>query len=177
MTDPDRIYTKGETFLLPVTIDQTAPPDRDGEVRVTIDPTPDDEYVYVPASALLPPDRTWTAPKGFRIIPTDDWTKGQEWWPLTYPTTYTPWTHPPVRADRTHIMVRDTPATERVPWHTAVGRTLPDGRTVVKAGITSGMYVHGAVSPDDGDSTAPRWYPADADGTVEVLTITREVSP
>lgn len=168
MTDTDRIYTKGETFLLPVTIDRTAHPGKDGGVCVTTDPTPDDVYVYVPASALLPPDRTWTAPDGFRIIPTDDWTEGQEWWPLSYPTIHSPFSHPPTRADRTHVMVRDTPPTERVPWHTAVGRTLPDGRTVHKAGI-SFKYQNGAVSPSAPDSLFPSvWLPASDDGTVEV---------
>lgn len=133
-------------------------------------PLPDGTFLHVDTSDITPHDRIYQAPEGFRIIPVDEWVEGQKWLPLGCPTTYTPFLHHP-RRPRTHVMVRDTPPpppTERVPWHEAVGRFLPDGQMVRRVGM-SAKYPHGAVSHLDGSDALVAWHSASEDGSVEVL--------
>lgn len=61
------------------------------------------------------------------------------------------------------------PKTERVPWHAAKGRLLPDsaGRPVLRVGM-SDRFPLGAVSIG-ADGSGIGWFPADAFGRVEVL--------
>jgi hypothetical protein len=54
------------------------------------------------------------------------------------------------------------PATEKVPWHEAVGRRAPDGDKLVHAETST------ALRPTVTDESAGHW-PADDDGMVEVL--------